>query len=1076
MKGIIFLLLLAIALPSVIAPCCDDRKCYPTGYCCSTEAPFGGMGVIGCTTATGSQICHGNMFGDCLQCICTDSSHCQFQKVNQPCKECDTNDITKPSYSVYLPLSDCVSGSKCLNAGDSDGNFCCKGPDQNDLTPDDACPEAVKGAVNGQECVTKAATVECKPIQGWVCKPGSFTADTLGASCCYGKTGICEDSCVFNPVSHTCDKNAGWKCDVPVENVNYDATRPNNCLHYTDCPGPQCTLHKICQGGNCTTTGADIGWQCYNTDKDINCQINCIDCDQNRICDTEEGAVDNDGDGSSSKCDTNDNNACTISSPGDNCGKTGCLNMGYTNYCSTCNTDTDGDGVTDCQDKCPGTNTGCLVETSGTKTGCPIDCSSGSCLDDPGCTCTQCIKCGIIFGIWCTSGECDYCGEGPCYFDGSNCNPCPMATTKCENYGDELGCKTNQCKIGLNCAWNKDKSKCETDTDGDGIPDGLDNCPNVPNHDQNNTDYVFYKDNIGDACDFENTAAKCSDKIDNNGNGIIDCFDGGCKGLAICGAERDCSLQTEWVSEDGLQVCDNGNRIKCTGDNGCDIRQINNDHYLCNTSQWINIADCEASGRCVNGFYLIVGIGMCNISEAPTSYNCGNSVIEPAEECDRATGSLTCQDLGFASGTLRCATNCTLDPSQCTAPKMHTCGDGTIDPGEECDGDAMPSGVNCTELGFVSGKMKCDSFCKLDKSTCSPGLSPTCDGNLDNGEECDGSGPGMDVRGLTCKKFGFKSGTLGCSGCNFNTSSCISGICGDGAIDPGEECDTITPSGLSCEKLGSTGKLTCDGCKLKGCIDPIQLICANPDGNVETGEECDGSDVRQLKCKDFGFIGGNLGCNACRFNTSNCIADRCGNNIKETGEECDGTPDKECKDFSEVYIYGITDCADCKIITAGCTKDKPVDPDGKPGLCEAIALGEQGVCDETGQIGCYTKDSGRKCCGDDGAKDTWIDGSNACEGGKYCTDTSCSSLLCSHTDDPSLVKICNTKDEHDCWAADQKRCCFTTPSDPEKDTWLEYRSNETLDKVLVLGTCLHGHWYDRDKANTTLYAITAEVK
>src|SRR5262249_31700008 len=58
------------------------------------------------------------------------------------------------------------------------------------------------------------------------------------------------------------------------------------------------------------------------------------------------------------------------------------------------------------------------------------------------------------------------------------------------------------------------------DTDGDGISDGHDNCPFVPNRDQRDTD----GDGRGDACDNCPTVAN-PDQHDIDGNGIGDACD-----------------------------------------------------------------------------------------------------------------------------------------------------------------------------------------------------------------------------------------------------------------------------------------------------------------------------------------------------------------------------------------------------------------------------------------------------------------------------------------------------------------------------------------------------------------------
>jgi hypothetical protein len=64
------------------------------------------------------------------------------------------------------------------------------------------------------------------------------------------------------------------------------------------------------------------------------------------------------------------------------------------------------------------------------------------------------------------------------------------------------------------------------DTDGDSIPDSTDNCVTVPNFDQADAD----TNGVGDACDNvpENTLLLCTDKIDNDRDGLVDIADEDC--------------------------------------------------------------------------------------------------------------------------------------------------------------------------------------------------------------------------------------------------------------------------------------------------------------------------------------------------------------------------------------------------------------------------------------------------------------------------------------------------------------------------------------------------------------------
>lgn len=113
------------------------------------------------------------------------------------------------------------------------------------------------------------------------------------------------------------------------------------------------------------------------------------------------------------------------------------------------------------------------------------------------------------------------------------------------------------------------------------------------------------------------------------------------------------------------------------------------------------------------------------------------------------------------------------------------CGNGVLDPGEECDGDDL-RGETCESLGFREGSLSCTEECEFKTSEC--GDPPVCgDGVQDPGEECDGD----DLGGETCESIGLGTGTLGCTeNCMFDTSECSDPpVCGDGELNPGEQCD-----------------------------------------------------------------------------------------------------------------------------------------------------------------------------------------------------------------------------------------------------------------------------------------------
>lgn len=102
------------------------------------------------------------------------------------------------------------------------------------------------------------------------------------------------------------------------------------------------------------------------------------------------------------------------------------------------------------------------------------------------------------------------------------------------------------------------------------------------------------------------------------------------------------------------------------------------------------------------------------------------------------------------------------------APGGGSCGNSTIDAGEQCDGTVPPPPLTCAPPAL--GIWQCNAGCQL--FGCDGGGS-VCGNNLAEGsEQCDGS----DLHGLSCESYGgnFVDGTLGCDvGCGFDTSSCI---------------------------------------------------------------------------------------------------------------------------------------------------------------------------------------------------------------------------------------------------------------------------------------------------------------
>lgn len=186
-----------------------------------------------------------------------------------------------------------------------------------------------------------------------------------------------------------------------------------------------------------------------------------------------------------------------------------------------------------------------------------------------------------------------------------------------------------------------------------------------------------------------------------------------------------------------------------------------------------------------------------------TASECGNGVVEGNEACDRdrfPTGDSCATKVENGQGALLCKADCSLVTSYCNT----LCGNGVVDESELCDGlptqtcDAIYPGATGT-LGCNANCMGFDTtLCVLPTDTCS-------DGEVTEAEQCD-----TRVTATCTDLVAALRGPLACHGnCTFDTSACTR--CGNGALDPGEQCDGESSDiDFNCDLLGyGGGELTC---------------------------------------------------------------------------------------------------------------------------------------------------------------------------------------------------------------------------------------------------------------------------
>jgi len=261
--------------------------------------------------------------------------------------------------------------------------------------------------------------------------------------------------------------------------------------------------------------------------------------------------------------------------------------------------------------------------------------------------------------------------------------------------------------------------------------------------------------------------------------------------------------------------------------------------------------------------------GPTSLCDTTCAVKCGNGHLDPGEQCDLGSAANT----GAYGG---CKSNCVLAPY---------CGDGVKQANEGCDdGKNDGSYGTCTatcQLGAYCGDGKLDAAAgeqcdlgaqnqanpygkNLCATTCK--LAPYCGDHAVNtafNEKCDDGAQNSNSAASVCK--------LDCSGYNAPPATC-----GNGKIDAGEQCDDGATAN------GAAGD-ACDGrCRFK---------CGN--GLKDTGEECDN-----------GVNDGSYG--TCKNDCTN--ADYCGDGVKNGTEQCD------LGAGNSVTAYGPNKCANtCKI-------------------------------------------------------------------------------------------------------------------------------------------------------------------
>jgi len=399
----------------------------------------------------------------------------------------------------------------------------------------------------------------------------------------------------------------------------------------------------------------------------------------------------------------------------------------------------------------------------------------------------------------------------------------------------------------------------------------------------------------------------------------------------------------------------------------------------CPTPAACQLAQCTAEHTCASVAdtskeNALCGNGMLCRGGACVSINCGNSIVEPGEDCDfgAANGANTgCEaDCHYSCSGTSCDDNEACNGVETCVPITVGSSNGFKCMAGTAEQNATPCGTNqicinavCTAAqcgdSYVTGTEECDDGNATAGDGCETNCMWTCLGS-DPTRDCTPAdacaGQGTCGTNHTCSAGTALPDNTACgTGGYCKMGVCTQPVCGNGTLEPGEVCD----DGMA------------NGTPLSGCKANCTYVCVNAATDCGTAPACDKWQCTATHmCQaiaDTSLNGMSCGgSNVCNNGSCSAPGAVCGNGVTETGEDCD---------FGSGNGAGTGCETNCKF---SCTKSPNSCDDGN--ACNGA---------ETCNTVTVMNKTGQKC-----AAGSPLTNGTSCGTGKICLSQSCVTSAC----------------------------------------------------------------------------------